>query len=369
MTTVEQKQDPFLAPSIERLFALPVHPREEFAKKKCDIHRASFWVPEAIDMSHDFNHFQHKLSPAEQNYIKLILAFFSASDTIVNDNIGEWLLRKAQTFWVKNFYSIQMMFENIHSETYALLLDTLIQDDDEKKKLLRAIETVPTVQQKAEWAMRYIHAPESDADNHDDSNETYCRNLIAFAIVEYIFFQPSFAGIFYFKNKGFLPGASEANEYISRDEGIHVDFAVEYFLKLKDHEKIDVVTMMKEAVDVEKAFNSAALETPILGMNKELMFAYIESMADKFLQQLGLPTLYGTGNPFPWMAAVFIPGKTNFFERRVSEYKGTAPKAKITGSVATATATAPAATATSITSTSPIMTNTIHESFDDDYDD
>lgn len=276
--------------------------------KKCE---ASFWTAEEIDLSPDLVDWDTKLNDKERHFIKHVLAFFAASDGIVNENLAENFVSEVQYTEAKFFYGFQIMMENIHSETYSLLIDTYIKDTKEKDYLFNAIETLDCVKKKAEWALRWI------------DNGSFAERIVAFAAVEGIFFSGSFCSIFWLKKRGLMPGLSFSNELISRDEGMHCDFAC---LLYNDHiqqklPKETVAKMIKDAVAIEKDFVSDALPVNLIGMNADLMCQYIEFVADRLLASLGNDKIYNAENPFPWMELISLQGKTNFFEKRVGDYQ------------------------------------------------
>jgi ribonucleoside-diphosphate reductase beta chain len=272
---------------------------------------ASFWTAEEVDLSSDLADWNQKLTDDERYFIKHVLAFFAASDGIVNENLAVHFLQEVQYPEARCFYGFQVMIENIHSEMYSLLIDTYIRDAAEKDRLLRAIDTVPCIGKKADWALRWI------------SQGTFAERLIAFAAVEGIFFSGSFCSIFWLKKRGLMPGLSFANELISRDEGLHCDFACLLYTAhlqglLPDAE---VQRIIKDAVEIEKEFVSDSLPVRLIGMNADLMCQYIEFVADRLLLALGSTKAYNATNPFDFMELISLQGKTNFFERRVGEYQ------------------------------------------------
>jgi ribonucleoside-diphosphate reductase beta chain len=288
---------------------------------------ASFWTLEEIDLSQDIPHWNEKLNDNERYFIKNVLAFFAASDGIVNENIAENFMREVQYTEAKFFYGFQIMMENIHSETYSMLIDTYIKDDNEKDGLFNAIDTIPCVQRKAEWALKWIE------------KGTFAERLIAFAAVEGIFFSGSFCSIFWLKKRGLMPGLSFSNELISRDEGLHCDFACHLY---KNHieDKLSaeqVKDILRSALDIEKEFISDALPVSLIGMNSNLMSQYLEYVTDSLLVQLGYTKMYNSENPFDFMQNIALQNKTNFFEKRVSEYSkaGVAKGESIKGSFST----------------------------------
>jgi len=272
-------------------------------------HEASFWTAEEIDLAQDLKDWT-RLSPDEQHFVKHVLAFFAASDGIVNENLAVNFMREVQLPEARCFYGFQIMIENIHSETYSLLIDTYIKDPVEKNHLFNAIETVPCVQQKAEWALRWIE------------NGSFAERLVAFAAVEGIFFSGSFCSIFWLKKRGLMPGLSFSNELISRDEGLHCDFACLLYSMLENKLTVEHVTsIIQDAVKNEHEFVTDALPVSLIGMNSKLMCQYIEFVADRLLVALGCPKIYNVANPFDFMETISLQGKTNFFEKRVAEYQ------------------------------------------------
>lgn len=272
---------------------------------------ASFWTAEEIDLTADLTDWENKLNDDERHFIKHVLAFFAASDGIVNENLAENFVSEVQYTEAKFFYGFQIMMENIHSETYSLLIDTYIDDVKEKDYLFNAMENMDCVRKKADWAMRWIE------------NGSFQERLIAFAAVEGIFFSGSFCSIFWLKKRGLMPGLTFSNELISRDEGMHCDFAC---LLYNDHvvNKLEVDTVKKlilDAVAIEKEFVSDALPVKLIGMNSDMMCTYIEFVADRLLVALGCGKVFGAENPFPWMDMISLQGKTNFFEKRVGDYQ------------------------------------------------
>ena len=271
---------------------------------------ASFWTAEEIDLHTDLTDWAN-LNDGERHFLSHVLAFFAASDGIVNENLAEHFLHEVQLPEAKCFYGFQIMMENIHSETYSLLIDTLIKDPAEKDRLFNALDTVPAVKKKGEWALRWI------------DNGNFLERLIAFAAVEGIFFSGSFCSIFWMKKRGLLPGLSFSNELISRDEGLHCDFACLLYTKYVEN-KLDpekVKGMILDAVEIEKEFITEALPVDLIGMNSKLMAQYIEFVADRLLLELGIDKVFNATNPFDFMDMISLQGKTNFFERRVGEYQ------------------------------------------------
>jgi ribonucleoside-diphosphate reductase beta chain len=271
---------------------------------------ATFWTPEEIDMSKDLNDWE-SLNDNEKMFIKNILAFFAGSDGIVIENLGKRFMNEINIPEIISFYSYQLFIENIHSETYSLLIDTYIKDESEKTFLFNAIKTIPCVTKKANWAKKWI----------DDTENNFAVRLIAFAIVEGIFFSGSFCAIYWLKKRGLMPGLTFSNELISRDEGMHTDFAVLLYSMIKNKlSQSKINSIISEAVDIEKEFITDSLPCRLIGMNHELMISYIEFIGDRLLVQLGYEKLWNSKNPFDFMELISLQGKTNFFERRVGEY-------------------------------------------------
>ena len=271
---------------------------------------ANFWTAEELDLSKDLIDW-NKLNTNEQFFIKNILAFFAASDGIVNENLVERFCQEVKILEAKFFYGFQIAMENIHSETYSLLIDTYIKDPLEKEKSLNAVEHIPSIKKKADWALRWIN----------DKNSPFCNRVIGFAAVEGIFFSGAFCSIFWLKKRGLMPGLCHSNELISRDEGLHTEFAVLMYKNLKNKPESSVIyEIIKEAVVIEKEFITESFSCELLGMNKDLMSKYIEFVADRLLLMFGLEKVYHSENPFDWMELISVQGKTNFFEKRVGEY-------------------------------------------------
>lgn len=269
-----------------------------------------FWVAEEVDLTNDLPHWD-RLTDNERHFISHVLAFFAASDGIVNENLAMNFSNEVQVPEVRCFYGFQIAMENIHSEMYGLLIDTYIKDPSEKTRLFNAIETVPCVAQKAEWALRWC----------DKRSASFAERLVAFAIVEGVFFSGSFCAIFWLKKRGLMPGLAHSNEMISRDEGLHCDFACLLYSHLVHKLEAErIYEIIRDAVAIEKSFVSEALPVELIGMNAPLMCQYVEFCADRLLGCLGVPKLFGATNPFDWMDMVSLTGKTNFFERRVGEY-------------------------------------------------
>ena len=299
--------EPLLAENPNRFVLFPIQNDEvwQYYKKS----QASFWTAEEIDLSQDQKDWNN-LNDNERHFIKHVLAFFAASDGIVNENLAVNFMQEVQMPEARCFYGFQIMMENIHSETYSLLIDTYIKDPKEKDYLFNALETVPAVQKKGEWALKWINS------------ENFAERLIAFAAVEGIFFSGSFCSIFWLKKRGLMPGLTFSNELISRDEGLHCDFACLLYGYLQH--KLDperVQSIIADAVRIEQEFVTDALPVSLIGMNAKNMAQYIEFVADRLLVALGCNKIYNTANPFDFMEMISVQGKTNFFEKRVAEYQ------------------------------------------------
>ena len=306
--TVIANEEPILVDNPNRFVLFPIEHDDIWQMYKDQ--QASIWTAEEIDLSQDMADWV-KLSEDERYFVKHVLAFFAASDGIVNENLAENFLSEVQYTEAKFFYGFQIMMENVHSETYSLLIDTYIKDPKEKEYLFNAIETFPPVRKKADWAMRWI------------DNGSYAERLVAFAAVEGIFFSGSFCSIFWLKKRGLMPGLTFSNELISRDEGMHMDFAC---LLYNNHlvnklSKEKVTGIITDAVKIEAEFVTESLPVRLIGMNADLMNQYIEFVADRLLVQLGCDKVYNTTNPFDFMDMISLQGKTNFFEKRVAEYQ------------------------------------------------
>ena len=301
--------EPILQENKDRFVIFPIqhHDIWEWYKKS----EASFWTAEEIDLHQDLTDWATKLNDDERYFIKHILAFFAASDGIVNENLAENFVNEVQYSEAKFFYGFQIMMENIHSETYSLLIDTYIKDKTEAAKLFHAIDHFDAIKKKADWAIKWIESP------------SFAERLIAFAAVEGIFFSGSFCSIFWMKKRGLLPGLTFSNELISRDEGLHCDFAC---MLHNDHivnkvPKERITQIITEALDIEREFIIEALPVRLIGMNSDLMTQYLEFVTDRLLQELHCDKIYNVENPFDFMDMISLQGKTNFFEKRVSEYQ------------------------------------------------
>lgn len=309
VSRLDKISEPLLAPNKDRFVMFPInhHKIWEFYKK----HEASFWTAEEIDLHQDLTDWE-KLNNGEKHFIKNVLAFFAASDGIVTENLAVNFLKDVQYPEARCFYGFQVAMENIHSETYSLLIDTYIKDKREQDYLFKALENIEAVKKKGEWALKWL----------SKKNTTFGERLVAFAAVEGIFFSGSFCSIFWLKKRGLMPGLCFSNELISRDEGLHCDFAC--LLKsmlVNPPTEVRIKEIIAEAVKIEKEFVTESIPVDLIGMNSKLMNHYIEFVADRLLVSLGCTKIYGTPNPFPWMEMISLEGKTNFFEKRVSDYQ------------------------------------------------
>ena len=301
--------EPILKENKDRFVIFPIKHHDLWEwYKKCE---ASFWTAEEIDLHQDLTDWKTKLNDDERYFIKHILAFFAASDGIVNENLAENFVNEVQYSEAKFFYGFQIMMENIHSETYSLLIDTYVKDDAEKDKLFNAIETFPAIKKKADWALKWI---ESDS---------FAERLIAFAGVEGIFFSGAFCSIFWLKKRGLMPGLTFSNELISRDEGVHCDYAVHLHNNhlVNKVPKERITEILTDALEIEKEFITESLPVSLIGMNAKLMTQYLEFVTDRLLVELHCDKVYNSTNPFEFMDMISLQGKTNFFEKRVSEYQ------------------------------------------------
>ncbi len=300
--------EPILTKNKDRFVIFPIvhHDIWKYYKQA----EASFWTAEEIDLGQDLKDWDN-LNEGERHFITHVLAFFAASDGIVNENLAEHFVGEVQYTEAKFFYGFQIAMENVHSETYSLLIDTYVKNPKEKDKLLHAIETMDCVKKKADWALRWI------------DQGTFQERLIAFAAVEGIFFSGSFCSIFWLKKRGLMPGLTFSNELISRDEGLHCDFACHLYTQhIKDRlPEETVIGIIKDAVEIEKEFVTDSLPVNLIGMNAEMMCKYIEFVADRLLNELVGKKIYGATNPFDFMEMISLRGKTNFFEKRVGEYQ------------------------------------------------
>ncbi|XP_039252428.2 ribonucleoside-diphosphate reductase subunit M2 B-like isoform X1 [Styela clava] len=305
----DKEKEPLLRDNPRRFVIFPIEYHDIWKMyKKAE---ASFWTAEEVDLSKDMVHWAG-LKPNERKFISHVLAFFAASDGIVNENLVERFAQEVQVTEARFFYGFQIAIENIHSEMYSLLINTYIRDPKERNYLFNAIETMPCVREKADWALNWIN----------DQNSTFGERVIAFASVEGIFFSGSFAAIFWLKKRGLMPGLTFSNELISRDEGLHCDFACLMYKHLVQKPSPERVTMIiRDAVAIEQKFLTEALPVALIGMNNTLMKQYIEFVADRLLVALECPKVYNVENPFDFMELISLEGKTNFFEKRVGEYQ------------------------------------------------
>jgi ribonucleoside-diphosphate reductase beta chain len=317
MSTIE----PILRPNKDRFVIFPIqhHDLWDWYKKQ----EASFWTAEEIDLDQDVIDWNNKLNDDERYFIKHILAFFAASDGIVNENLAENFVSEVQYTEAKFFYGFQLMMENIHSEVYSLLIDTYITNEREKDELFRAIEIFPAIREKAEWALKWV------------DSDSFAERLIAFSAVEGIFFSGSFCSIFWMKKRGLLPGLTFSNELINRDEGLHADFAVylhqNHMVNKVSKERITEILV--DALNIERVFITESLPVSLIGMNSKLMTQYLEFVTDRLLVEYGCDKVYNTTNPFDFMEMISLEGKTNFFEKRVSEYQKAGVKSGGTGNI------------------------------------
>lgn len=300
--------EPLLKENEDRYVMFPIQDQEIYKmyKKQVDL----FWRPEEIDLSKDIRDW-NTLNSDEQYFISMILAFFAASDGIVLENLGMRFMSEVQLSEAKAFYGFQIAMENIHSETYSLLIDTYIKEENEKNKLFKALDNFNCIRKKADWAIKWIH----------DKRSNFATRLIAFACVEGIFFSGAFCSIYWLKKRSLMPGLTFSNELISRDESLHTEFAILLYNKLERKlKKNKVMEIIQDAVEIEKEFICEALPCRLIGMNATLMTQYIEFVADRLSVQLGADKIFNVSNPFDWMEMISIEGKTNFFEKRVAEY-------------------------------------------------
>ncbi len=301
--------EPILRENKDRFVIFPIQHNDlwEWYKKQ----EACIWTAEEIDLHEDLNDWNNKLNDDERYFIKHILAFFAASDGIVNENLAENFVNEVQYSEAKFFYGFQIMMENIHSETYSLLIDTYVKDEKEKNTLFQAIENFPAIKKKADWALKWIDSP------------SFAERLIAFAAVEGIFFSGSFCSIFWLKKRGLMPGLTFSNELISRDEGMHCDFAVHLHNKhiVNKVSKERITEIIVDALNIEREFITESLPASLIGMNAKLMTQYLEFVTDRLLVELECDKVFNSSNPFEFMDMISLQGKTNFFEKRVSEYQ------------------------------------------------
>jgi len=306
----DMSDEPILQENPQRFVLFPIKYHEIWQMyKKAE---ASFWTAEEIDLSKDLHDWNNRINDDEKYFISHILAFFAASDGIVNENLVERFSGEVQIPEARCFYGFQIMMENIHSETYSLLIDSYIKEHAQREYLFNAIDTIPCIRKKADWAIRWIQ----------DKESTFAQRLVAFAAVEGIFFSGAFASIFWLKKRGLMPGLTFSNELISRDEGLHTDFACLLHSHLKHRASKEIIKeIITDAVRIEQEFLTEALPCALLGMNANLMKQYIEFVADRLLVALGNDKIYKSTNPFDFMENISLGGKTNFFEKRVADYQ------------------------------------------------
>jgi ribonucleotide reductase beta subunit family protein with ferritin-like domain len=301
-------EEPMLQANPNRFVIFPIQHEDLWRKYK--EHVSVFWRPEELDLAKDMKDWK-LLSDGERHFIKRVLGFFAGSDGIIMENLGQRFMNEIQIPEAKFFYGVQMLMESVHSETYSLLIDTYVEERAEKLDILRSIQTVPCIQRKAEWALQWISSEEAD----------FPTRLMAFAAIEGVFFSGAFCSIFWLKQRGIMPGLTASNEFISRDEGLHTDFACLLYSKCRHRLSVEKAhRLMREAVAIEKEFIMEALPCALIGMNAQRMGDYIEFVADRLLVSLGYPKAWETTNPFPWMESISLEGKDNFFEKRVTNY-------------------------------------------------
>jgi ribonucleoside-diphosphate reductase beta chain len=305
----DQEKELLLRKNDNRFVIFPIQHEKIWKAYKNAV--STFWTPEEIDFTKDLKDW-NTLNNGEQYFIKSILGFFAGSDGIIMENLAQRFMTEIEIAEVRSFYSYQIFNENIHSETYSLLIETYVKDKEEKSKLFNAIEEMPVVKKKADWALKWV----------GDNDSSFARRLVAFAIVEGIFFSGSFCAIYWLKKRGLMPGLTFSNELISRDEGQHTDFAVLLYSMINNKLTFnELEDMIREAVEIEKEFIIDILPCKLIGMNSVLMSQYIEFVADRLVNQLGYPKIWGTSNPFDFMELISLRPKSNFFEVRVGEYK------------------------------------------------
>ena len=308
VSTNSTKKEYLLNQENNRYTVYPIKDKEIWDAYK--VMQAAFWTAEEIDLSNDWDHYQ-KLNENEQHFIKMVLAFFAASDTIVNINLAERFTREVEIREAIIAYQFQIMIENVHSEVYSLQIDNIIRDTKEKPKLLNAVENFECIKRKAEWAFKWI-----------ESDVPFAQRLVAFAIIEGVFFSGSFCSIFWFKKKNLMPGLCDSNELIARDEGMHTNFAVLLYSMINNKiDEYEIHEIFKEAVEIECKFICESLPCSLIGMNSELMIEYIKYVADRLLIELGYNKIYESINPFDFMESISVEGKTNFFEMRPTQYQ------------------------------------------------
>lgn len=309
MKNEKYKDEVILTPTPERYSAFPI--RWPILWQRYKTAHAALWSSEELDFEEDVKHWREKLTDDERHFIKYVLAFFANSDNIVNENLAINFYGEVQLSEAKQFYAVQILIEAIHSEVYSLMIDTYVKDTEEKALLFQAWKTVPAVEKKAQWALRWIESPD------------FVERLVAFCVVEGLFFSGSFCSIFWLKNRGLMPGLSMANDFISRDEGMHCEFACELYSMLSPSAKLSqqrIEEIFKDAMEIEKEFITESLPVSLIGMNSTLMIQYIEYVADFWMQKLGYKPIYGSKNPFAFMEMISVEKKANFFEKKPTEY-------------------------------------------------
>lgn len=303
-----KKTEKLLTPDENRYVMFPIQYNDVWDMYKRQME--CFWRAEEVDLSKDLNDWK-QLTSDEQNFIKMVLAFFAASDGVVLENLAVRFMEDVQVSEVRAFYGFQIAMENIHSEMYSLLIDTYISDSNEKKGLFEAAQNYPCITKKSDWAKKWM----------TDKDSSFATRLVAFAAVEGIFFSASFAAIYWIKKRGLMPGLTLSNEFISRDEALHTEFAVLLYSKLENKLSGEIITeIIRDAVEIEKVFITESIPCRMIGMNSKLMMQYIEFMGDRLCLQLGYNKIYGSNNPFDFMELISIDSKVNFFERTNSEY-------------------------------------------------
>ena len=308
LVSANEDMEPILTPNPHRFTLFPIEKPKLFQKYKD--HVAVFWTTEEIDLAKDMKDWI-KLTDGERYFIKNVLGFFAGSDGIIQENLAARFMNEVQLAEARQFYSVQLMMEAIHSETYSLLIDTYIDDKQEKLDLFHATQTIPCVKRKADWAQKWI----------ESESASFATRLVAFAIVEGIFFSGSFCAIYWLKERGLMPGLTTSNEFIARDEGLHTDFACALYEEIVNKLPKDLVhSIILEAVTIEKQFITESLPCHLIGMNSALMSQYIEFVASRLSKQLGYGELFSTANPFDFMERISLEGKDNFFEKRVTTY-------------------------------------------------
>ncbi len=308
MKKTTQEQEPLLVENKQRFVLFPIKYREVWQMYKKA--QACFWTVEEVDLGEDLNHWKNKLNDKERTFIGYVLAFFAASDGIVNENLAGKFMMDVQIPEARCFYGFQIAIENVHAEMYSTLIETYIKDKKLKSKMFNSIEEVDSIKKKAQWALKWIN-----------NKNSFAERLVGFAVVEGIFFSGSFCAIFWLKKRGIMPGLTFSNELISRDEGLHTDFAcLLYGMIKKKLTKKRIYEIIDEAVKIEKEFITEALSCDLIGMNSKLMGQYIEFVADRLIVALGYSKYYRTKNPFGFMDMISLQGKTNFFEKRVGDY-------------------------------------------------